>query len=230
MESIDENDTLENILVEGSDCILCNESLENTKQVSLECNHICHLRCLLINSCAYYQSDVPFRCTQCEKTVIQEDIYNEIQTKADMLYNTRHSENNSQDEINKLMETSEEFRNDMAEYRQKHKEYNKQNNIFMKIIREEKKRYNEQIKNILMILKGTYNSTINKINSTEEFKCIKKLSRKFLNYEDKLCKKYDIRKNILYTANFGRNNLFRNTIRYSTYKYYLRRIFSIHIR
>jgi len=217
-EPLEESGELEDLT---NTCVFCQESFTDTKQVTLECNHQCHLRCLLIHTAATHQVDMMLQCTHCNEFVINDDIQGDIYQTADMLALGNNRREIEQNKLNTLMETSEPFRNFIKQYKKANNYRKQKERIFKKKLNEIHDIYKEKIKDLFTILKGIHKSTIDSVVQTPEYKEYLKATTLFKSMNTKYSKKYDFCVRILYKRLYGRrayypsyrNSLIRYTIK-----------------
>jgi len=194
-------DAMESEPTETEVCGFCKESLRGN-QVTLECTHTCHLQCLVIDVAACHQLDRRSKCNSCNAEIVSADTQVQIFAKADEI--DRRLTNNPQTVIDNLFETSEDFKNEIKEIKQKRKEMGSARALFVKKKNELYTVFKEKINTMLMILKGTHKDAVKEVLNTEEYKNASKTSRLYINSIHKLSRKYDVSSRILYGLIHGR--------------------------
>ena len=182
-------------------CGFCNESLRGN-QVTLECTHTCHLQCLLIDVAANHQLDRRSKCKRCDVEIISADTQVQMFAKADEI--ARRNNTNPQTVIDNLFETSEDFKNEMKEIKQKKKEMGSARALFVKKKNELYNVFKEKINTILMILKGTHKDAVKEVLNTQEYKNASKTTRLYMSSIHKVSRKYDVSSRLLYGLIHGR--------------------------
>lgn len=225
-EPLEESDELEDL---SNTCVFCQESFTDTKQVTLECNHLCHLRCLLIHTAATHQVDMMLQCTYCNEFIINDTIQRDIFEKADILSFGNNPRKLQEDKINTLMETSEPFRTFTKEYKKINSYRKQKERIFKKKLNEIHTIYKEKIKDLFTILKGIHKSTIDSVVQTPEYKEYLKATTLFKSMNTKYSKKYDFCSGALYRRLYGRRAYF-SSYRNSLIHYIIKSKFRILIR
>jgi len=227
MNTIESDEPIEQ--VELDTCVFCEELFTDTKQVTLECNHQCHLRCLLIHTAATHQVDIMLQCPNCTEFIINDTIQRDIYQKADVLALGNDPRQIQENNLNTLMETSEPFRTFIKEYKKTNSYRKQKERIFKKKLNEINAIYKEKIKDLLTILKGIHKSTIHTILQTDEYKEYLKATKLFKSINTKYSKKYDFCVRILYKRLYGRRAYYPS-YRNSLIRYMIKSKFRILIR
>jgi hypothetical protein len=182
-------------------CGFCKQSLEGS-QTTLECGHVCHLQCLLIDVAVCHQIDIRSKCKTCDVDIVSVDTQEQIFRRADEI--SRRFTNDPQDTIDNLFETSDDFKNEIKEIKQKKREMGSARALFVKKKNELYTVFKEKINTMLMILKGTHKAAVKEVLNTEEYKNASKTSRLYINSIHRLSRKYDVPSRILYGFIHGR--------------------------
>ena len=177
-------------------CGFCEEELGQLPQTTLECQHICHTRCLLINVAACHQADLRSKCTLCQSVIISRDTQLAIFQKAEELMTVIRTDPDDAT-VRILNESSEDFKQDV-------KVLNEKKKTVIKLVKEFRKKrnqihteYKETTKELLMILRGTHKQTLKNVFKTEEYALAKKAIRAYGTQFSKMSTKYNISSNIL---------------------------------
>jgi hypothetical protein len=191
-------------------CRFCHDPLTDYSTCNLECNHIFHFRCVLIDVAAKHQIDQRSICPTCNEDIISTDMRMSIFAKAEELTDqladqrNEHLITNQTDLVNHLMESSEQFRADILALKNKKKNMHQARKLCNNKINMYYTSFKDKVKDILLVLKGSHKEVMKNVMESNEYKQAISTSRLYLNSFEKIANKYNICKSYLLRRFHGR--------------------------
>ena len=194
-------------------CGFCQESLSDGSTCNLECNHRFHFRCVLIDVAAKHQVDQRSMCPTCNENIISPEVRLMIFEKADELYGhvDERTQTTQVNIIEHLLESSEHFREDLTALKEKRRIMNKCDKEFKTKMNTIHTAYKNQIKDLLLILKGSNKEAKNTLYKSDEYKRLVSSSRIYSNSYDRIATKYNVCRRHLYSTLFRTRRRYRRS-------------------
>jgi hypothetical protein len=187
-------------------CGFCKEQVNEGRSIPLECGHICHAVCILIDVAAQHQNDSVSRCPECNEYIVTPEMQTAMFNRANDLLRI-HDVDVEEETLDALIESSVDFKKDFSILRDVKKPILKLKGDLMKKINEIHTAFINQVRDTVTILKGTHKQTVNSVFASEEFKTYKKQLGKFQSKVRAMSRKYTI-------AQFRIENRFRGGVRF----------------
>ena len=213
-------------------CGFCNEEVNESRVIPLECGHIFHAVCILIDVAAQHQNDSMSRCPECNEYIVTPEMQTAIFNRAHNLIRV-HQADVEEETLDALIESSEEFKKDFSILRDVKKSIPKMKGNLMKKITEIYTAFMNQVRNTITILNGTHKETLNSVFASEEFKTYKRQLGKFQSKVRAMSRKYTVAQFRIENRFRGfrrtrfQRRRFRNSLSIESMRWYIRRKFRI---
>jgi hypothetical protein len=112
------------------------------------------------------------------------------------------------DAINHLMESSEHFRDDMKLLQNKRRTMNSCKRIFRTKLNTIHTAFKNQVKDTLLVLKGTHKESLKAVYTSNEYKYSMASSRSFSTTIERIARKYNICHRMLFRRLFGARDFY----------------------
>jgi len=214
-------------------CGFCKEQVNDARIIPLECGHICHAVCILIDVAAQHQNDSVSRCPECDEYIVTPEMQTAMFNRAHNLIRV-HEADVEEETLDALIESSLDFKKDFSILRDVKKSIPKMRGNLMNKITEIYTAFMNQVRNTVSILKGTHKETLNSVFASEEFKTYKRQLGKFQSKARAMSRKYTVAQFRIENRFRGgtrfrgrRRFRYRNTFSIESMRWYIRRKFRI---